>query len=993
MADKKLFIIGTIILTIFATIYYVELPSKVKLRFTTDYAELYVNLTGSWELGGKEIYPKLYNGTKLVTRTGKSISYFIDDNIVYYYRTTNYSSGSQILETYVIDGNLSDVENIPLQHKIEIKNANGLIYQYEVQKLSYDGITKNIDGTSYSFDKNIVVEWNEGAYYKKITKSLTDTKLIVKYRITNSDTILYNRLFDPVYNYSVTLYFDGVSANRSYEYQTTANITSSINATCAGCNVTIICIDCPKETNYTFNNSGFYKFSLLQNNNFTAGIIMNSTASFNQDNRTDLINASVNVTSTNNSVNSEITTHAKLPGILTGVYLMQNQFNYLSTLYTATNISFSQASSKTFFINLTTSNLLNQQNTTNISFTLSGFSSDELNSFNYQENFTNKTYVNLTATTTGSNEFLYENFENLYTNSTSRWGFNFVGYSETDSGLNYGYRITSPKSYYRIYHDGGTYCGDGKTQHSYLTLDEIDFRLSDYWNVSYTTTLTNQGQSVSNCANGGQMSQLYYEISDGSTYVTFATKESVPCTITTSSTVTYDETIQTRKTGENNYNFYINDTYQNSFSTATLNPLNTWTLRIHGYTYGLTTGSECNFFRKGIVDLNVRSVSMGAAGSQKSYNSSNYSSTSNFVSTILNETATNITTATLTILDANIEPTSNVKYYLSVNGTWEEVINATRHTFTSVGNKPKINITFNNSDPNISSYVTKYKLEITPSLAQSVVVDLGADSVIEYNRTSVLNGSVNLSYPLSALTSYLSDNCENELICNIPSYIILNSSGIIELSNINVTINPNPISLNVSVFETCNVCNISGDNITFSDLKINYLGSKNYTWTAQAFLGSTAVSDVITYVSKIYYSKFNLTSPVPFWEFKAQQSSQKNIEPTGQDAKRNISIFNITTQAYDNNVNYFFAFNESPSSCLSIWGSTQNNKSINSIIMSNVTRYIQNNTRLGNVTKFYNWVNLTNCSSGYDLFHDDPYNYINSICTNCTITFDAYEER
>ena len=136
----------------------------VKIRVDNDKSTFYV-YDDRWFISGVE-YNKLFNGNKLIYRHAKDINRFESfvDNIFSIFRITPYYSGSIINETYRFDSDNTNKELVPVTHEIEIINATGLIYQYEVRRLKCDIETTKDFESPQSFGLNMKVEWDGNPY-------------------------------------------------------------------------------------------------------------------------------------------------------------------------------------------------------------------------------------------------------------------------------------------------------------------------------------------------------------------------------------------------------------------------------------------------------------------------------------------------------------------------------------------------------------------------------------------------------------------------------------------------------------------------------------------------------------------------------------------------------------------------------------------------------------------------------------------------------------
>ena len=224
MAKIKKVIIGFITMLIAASAIFIILDNKVGLNVLKDKTEIFVNLTGQFELGGTE-----YNFIKNPKNTLTKLSYLkvtrsiTDDGMIKIVRSgRNTKTKINVTDTYLFDPKIDDVTKFPLDHNVMILNAKGYTYEYVVKDLTYYGGDLEFTGqTSYSFGKQIKVTWQEGYEYAGITGNT----LTVKYLIDSDNYSVNVRMFDPpVYNYcyqessnvSNQVYTDGVCGVLNY---------------------------------------------------------------------------------------------------------------------------------------------------------------------------------------------------------------------------------------------------------------------------------------------------------------------------------------------------------------------------------------------------------------------------------------------------------------------------------------------------------------------------------------------------------------------------------------------------------------------------------------------------------------------------------------------------------------------------------------------------------------------------------------------------------
>jgi len=198
MANK--YVLGSLTLVILLTSIYIMLPGEVKISvgdsstifYVWESSQSYPN--GHWVISGKE-YSKLYNGSKRITANARSVTQENDGAHMTITRTAKMGAAT-VIDTYIFDGTITDKELFPIAHTIQVINGAGLRYQYEAQKLVYDGGARDA-ASPEKFGRNMKIEWDGAPYYAKLTKLLTGGKLTLKWRVTSNDETYNVRLFDP----------------------------------------------------------------------------------------------------------------------------------------------------------------------------------------------------------------------------------------------------------------------------------------------------------------------------------------------------------------------------------------------------------------------------------------------------------------------------------------------------------------------------------------------------------------------------------------------------------------------------------------------------------------------------------------------------------------------------------------------------------------------------------------------------------------------------
>jgi len=223
------FIVGFLILLITSSIVYITLQGEgVRIRVDNDKTTLYVFEDSRWKVGGRE-YNKLFEGTHKLYRDVKNIKIYTyinrTSNTTTVIRETPFKRGPFIKDTYFFKGNITDKKLFPIYHKVEIYNASGLFYRYEVRDLTCSGNTHKLKGETYlRFGRNVVVKLHPNYRWTWVYKSG-----IVKaqYDIKSDYEVFYVRLFDPA-SFSITL---NSPANQTVTNDNTPDFSFTVSGT------------------------------------------------------------------------------------------------------------------------------------------------------------------------------------------------------------------------------------------------------------------------------------------------------------------------------------------------------------------------------------------------------------------------------------------------------------------------------------------------------------------------------------------------------------------------------------------------------------------------------------------------------------------------------------------------------------------------------------------------------------------------------------------
>ena len=176
--------------------------------------------------------------------------------------------------------------------------------------------------------------------------------------------------------------------------------------------------------------------------------------------------------------------------------------------------------------------------------------------------------------------------------------------------------------------------------------------------------------------------------------------------------------------------------------------------------------------------------------------------------------------------------------------------------------------------------------------------------------------------------------------------------------------------------------NFTLGSLNLSDLRLDYLGSKNITFFAHQ-QDDSLVND--TNVMRVRYSHFNLSLPVnvSFWEVFPKNKDENNVSPFGQTNTSAIWNLSALVGAYDDPFDIYVKTNETLNSCLQIEFRNNTNFTQPSGIYLNTSSQLICTSVANNTGSCVSWnfVSLNNCSNFFL-----PYFDFQAICLNCTKT-------
>lgn len=725
----------------------------------------------------------------------------------------------------------------------------------------------------------------------------------------------------------VHLSFDGFNDSSKYEFGSKLNITANSSDVCNVC----ISLDAPgygdnyscslKETSFIYN------ITILRQSNSTNGanvsVSSGSGINISLDNRTEIIVASLNISAEGKS-NINITyvdSILRLYGVVESNNLILREFVSNSLKVSSVNISYVQRSSQFISVNVSS-------NPRNLSFQLRGYELDLLNEFAHNNSFENGINMNNTLSSNVSTPIIVDSFQN--DNSL----ISITGQSPS---------LVYDGQELELFFDTGL---PGFAKLEYKTLD---FR--------NTSKITFEGDMITGSGSGDAGFRIY--ATDGTSRVVLLQHDTTaPDNVPLIITFTSSDNGQTVSTSCN-----VTCGARSGVSLSSLDINNRFEMEFSG-----AGGSRT-------AQWNMDEINVSGIGLKYSSNGTYYSD-GNYTSKLLTRTTNNISVATLSWTELKPNNTSVYAYVSntcnSSNPTFESVTNGGSHVFTSIGNTPCYRFSVNSSVNITTPRIIDVDFNIIKSSPSNISIDYNDDGTTEFNFGGILNSS-NSPINFSILPS------SGNRIIKISS-----NPGIIEVSNFIVNSTLNPITLSNLSFENCLLCSINfsfggGGLISVKGIKLDFLGSKNYTVKATANSSLNVVSNTKTLIVK--YSNFNFTFPggIFYYNIFAKSKTQYNITPLGQS--NSTSIYNISSLAYDDKMNLYLKTNETLNSCMNITFSNSSLKS-QGIKLNTSYQMLCANISIDGMCNVWSYVDLSNCSSRFYL----PWFHFATVCSNCTVT-------
>ena len=196
---KKIWLGSLLALIILTTSFYILMPEKVRIDFTKTRTVFRVYEEGKFVISGIE-YTRIFDGTKLMRAKNRTIDSIIIGSETYAERVSQFKEGIIAVDSYLFNNNVTNVETVPISHKVCFGNAKDKIFEYLISNIEYNGTTRDIM-SQFDFGKNMKITFQDGYYRAKVYNyKYASDKIKIRYRITKDYECFDIRLFDPVWH-------------------------------------------------------------------------------------------------------------------------------------------------------------------------------------------------------------------------------------------------------------------------------------------------------------------------------------------------------------------------------------------------------------------------------------------------------------------------------------------------------------------------------------------------------------------------------------------------------------------------------------------------------------------------------------------------------------------------------------------------------------------------------------------------------------------------
>ncbi len=641
------------------------------------------------------------------------------------------------------------------------------------------------------------------------------------------------------------------------------------------------------------------------------------------DNRSDLYNASFNITGYDSPIDLPLYYGNLIlfPGTLLGTDLFQDRFIFSNVVTNIINLSLTAAGSRTIFINFSNQgNYLTRVG--KLDFTINAFDLDIGNDFDFTEDFTDSTHINLSSLLNiSAPKSIFEDFES---STPNRWVCTNVS-SCTSTQCFCFITIGNDDDYWTL-HTRAVWGSTGDRSETRLDYDAPEITLE---NIS-SFNITADWECSWNLWNGhNSNSYNILKATDGTNTITLITHTCSDRGHSFNGLGPFSVVIHGYRNSDGTWDIYENNTLKRddvSFSTLSSPISLQFNLIVQGSRDTTSSGSGSASATWRIYNFNTSGLRLRRDNGTFDINVSAGCFESNTLKTGIND----ISRAFLTITEYNTEDTTIAHYLSNNNGsTYEIVVPNTFHTFTSTGKALKVKLCLNSTDNLTSPFIPTYRVQVIPESPEGLSIDIGNNGILDMEINYTLNSTttpLNYTGDDSSFNDYINDSCQSSSDCSIPITFILSSGGTIQISNLNVTQDINPIRLNTSVIQDLSIIRINTTSsvgiVQLDDLKFDYRGRKNITVeTSDHSLNSTIF---------VMYSPFNVTilpQSIAFWNLgpNIYSTVQNNIPPFGNANGDGNPFYNITRRIWDRPIDIYIRFNESIDSCQTTWFDGFNN--------------------------------------------------------------------
>ena len=961
--------------------------TSVRIKIEPSRSLFYVNSNGTWTVTGIE-YNKLFKGSTRVYADSLKASVTYDNcannsnesctatsDLAIITRMSYYKNNKTVIkDVYYFNGSDTSIENFPVEHQVWIYNGSGLIYQYEVRKLAYNGNDIVSIQSPQMFGNNMKVTWQDGYYYSKLYST---GKLIVKYRITSDTQMFSVKLFDPP---TVNLNLNSISSHNDYELGSTVQANGSGGVGTTICfdidhpkyNNTVNCAATPSLVNVSFSEVYVLTFNdSTRQKNLTTGQLF----SLLHTNGTEIRNLSVRINGSQSPINNltidignDRTLEYRLPGKLYVNTLVIDEFTNGRNNETLSFQSSNQRISRTldmptavygYYIYLNVTGLAALSNLT-LNFTDDTYK-DNTSTFHNWSNSNlslsmNKDIRNWSMDNTGSDSSEYWLFDTE--EATPSAAPTVSSYYEANDG-----NLSSSSQILIRDINSGTQTvnaivsAKGVTNQSLLT-----FKYTVFCSDSLDAGNTEFGGPVISAYNWATSA---WDIIDSI---------SCQCSCTQSDTQTLTWNLSST---ESSYKNISNDiAFRITWSGGQVDSSNV---------YGIASIFEMSNANYGAYDNRTR------------YNTDTLS---------LFDSNYNITNITVN-MSLNNFTQGKTDIFISVNNgnTFEQVPYENQlhqMNFTSSGRNVKARFRLYTNDMSITPVVYLLSLNnLLGTFPNNISFDIGNDGTIEHRTDGNLTTTIeiNLTGNLSdTLSNYTTINCNSTKTvpgCMIPITFSSTSNGRVVINNINITsiptFGPTDTFINLNITSIIRLCNISNCQIRFNVSfkagnavslylpRLGYYGDGNISITA--FQSNNRTNNE-TFLAKQFYSNYNYTFPrlITALEFVPKLPTEKNVSAYGQT--NTTSIFNVTTRNYGSRRMNFSVYLNDTHPCINLTIGPNSTKSQGTRMLNRTFYTFHSNQTVGQNLRIWLYAdyscNLTSWSS---------YNFelsFRGCCYNCT---------